>query len=328
MSDRFRAFRVSSDGRCFCGSTDSGIIRIWDAGDLSLIAALDTGFPEGFHRLAIDTGNHLLFSGAWGEGLSCHNYRSGARLWHRSDLRGIQSVEHSNGWPLSIHVAVDVLETEQNLPDVFSGIAELDSRSGETLWHAKDGLSVFLHPTEPLLVMEASQEPEWIRRRPWWMPRIFAWISGHGMPSSETGSDRSLAILDQSKERCASLEMANFAILDVAFVGDLMALAEGEKGVRVIRRDGSVLAHHASAGRESNFIQAGFDRSTGTWVFLDQWEEAFVIILDGATGRLLNEYRRASRGGIHLIGDGSRYVDDQGQVCRTSNGELLAQLDM
>lgn len=321
MSDWLHAFSVSGDGRCFCGSMKGGIIRIWDASDLSLITAIDTGFPEGFHRLAIDGGNHLLFTGGWGDGLACHDFRSGARLWHRSDLVGIQKVEHSLGFPSSIHVALEIPDTMQDDPGVPSGIAELDSRSGKTLWQTGEGSSAFLHPTEPLLVIEGVLKPESPLRRRSWFPRLFTLFSGSAMASN-------LVILDGSKSRRAELEMANFAILDVAFAADLMALAEGQKGVRIIRRGGSVLKHHASEGRESNFICAGFDHSSGNWVFLDDSEGAFVVMLDGKTGNLTGEYRREPGGGIHLIGDGSRYVDDQGQVCRTRDGTVLAKLEM
>ena len=289
----FRAFCTSHDGQYFAGCTDDGLIRIWSATDLSLAATLYNSFEDCDLRMAIDPGNHLLFSGAWGEGLSCHDYLTGAQLWHRSDLPGIQKVDYACGFPSSIHVAAEVPDTEPDETPVLDGVIELDSRTGEVLWQDRDGSSMFLHPSDALVVMENRD-------------------------------DQTLSILDGSKKIRGSLEMAYFAIMDVAFHGGLIAVAEGTEGLRIIDQQGKVLLRHIPTDRKCHFIQAGFDRSTGNWLFLDNEEDLFLVTLDGKSGQLVNEFRSSSWD--YLIGDGSRIVDSEGQVYRSSNGELLARL--
>jgi hypothetical protein len=291
----FRAFCTSHDGQYFAGCTDAGLIRIWDATDLSLVATLYNSFEDCDLRMAIDPENHLLFSGAWDEGLSCHNYLTGAHLWHRDDVPGIQKVDYTRGFSASIHIAAEIRETEPDETTVLYGVIELDSRSGKMLWRDPDAYSMFLHPSDAWVVMENRD-------------------------------DRTLSILDGSKQIRGSLGMAYFAIMDVAFNGDLIAVAEGTEGVRIIDRQGKVLARLIPTNRECHFIQAGFDRSTGNWLFMDNEEDSFLAIVDGKSGKLLSERQGGSWSDVNLIGDGSRFVDSEGQVHRTSDGEVLAQL--
>ena len=295
LMSEFRAFYTSHDGQYFAGCTDEGLIRVWNAADLSLVATLYNSFEDCSLRMAIDPGNHLLFSGAWDEGLSCHDYMTGAHLWHRDELPGIQKVDYACGFPSSIHVAAEVPGTEPDETTALEGVIELDSRTGKIIWQDKEVSSMFLHPSDALVVIE--------NRR-----------------------DRQMSILDGSKKICGSLGMAHFTIMDVAFNGDLIAVAEGTHGLRIIDRQGKVLVRHIPTDRECHFIRVRFDHSSGNWSFVDQHDEAILVTLDGKSGRLLNECRSNSWGSP--IGDGSRYVDYEGQVCRLGDGEVLARLAM
>jgi hypothetical protein len=174
-------------------------------------------------------------------------------------------------------------------PGIISGIVELDAKDGSAKWMANHGDWVYLHRQQPLIVIQDR-------------------------------CNRVVRILDEKNE-VGSIPMVHFAIIDVDFGKEMIALAEGEKGVRILDHRGALLSHYAPKGRKPNCIGVAFDEDR--LIVFDSWDGSFVTIIDPCTGKLIAEYEREFHDDICFIDDGSRFVDSSGQICRSNDGCLI-----
>jgi hypothetical protein len=134
--------------------------------------------------------------------------------------------------------------------------------------------------------------------------------------------NRVVRILDDQKNEVGSIPMVHFAIIDVDFGKDVIALAEGEKGVRILDYRGALLSHYAPQDRKPNCIRVAFDENQ--LIVYDSWDGSFVTIIDPWTGKLIAEYEREFHDDICFINDGSRFIDSSGQIFRSNDGHLVA----
>lgn len=290
----FSDTRASYDSRYFGSCLEKGSITIWRSDSTFPIATVKPGFSGGTERHAIDSVNRLIYSGTWEDGLTSYDYDEKKVVWHRSDLVGIQTVNISAGFPSSVFLTLATPDHRLDEDGMFSGIVELDAQTGSTRWTLEDGHWVYLHPRKPLIVVQDSCE-------------------------------KVVRILDNCKNEIGITPMANFAIIDVGFADDMIALAEGQKGVRIIDFSGRVISHYVPLAREPNCIRAEFDGDC-VCVF-DSWKGSFVSVIEPRTGRLITEYQRDTHGEICFIDDGSRFVDCVGRICKSRDGKVVAELD-
>jgi len=239
-------------------------------------------------RHVIDPINHRIYSGTWEKGLTCFDYARNRVVWHRSDVIGIQSVSHSAGFPESIIVSLEAPDYLVDEPGVSSGIVELNARDGSTTWRTTAGDRAFTHPCQSLIVMTDRYKKQ-------------------------------IYLLDKQREIVGSLPMTYFAVIDVGFSKDMIALAEGKEGVRIIDRKGQVISHYITKNRKTNCIGVAFfnDRL----VVFDYAEKSFVTIIDPSTGEVSGEYEYQSYGFICFIDHGSRFVTSSGEICRSIDGK-------
>jgi hypothetical protein len=285
--------RASYDSRHFGASLEEGAITIWSSDSRSPIATVRPGFSGGMSRYSIDPVNQLIYSATWRQGLTCYDYVNDRVVWRREDLLGIQSVALSAGFPASVFVGLEAPDENVSFPGVMSGIAELNTGDGRTLWATEMGNWMHLHPIEPVMVIEDK-------------------------------CSRLVRILNVDKNEIGSCEMVHFAVLDVAFGQEVIALAEGPKGIRILDKKGHVVCHYAPQGRQVNCINVSF---CGEYIVVfDRWDGAFVSILESSTGRLISQYERDSKGDICFIDNGSRFVDSSGRVCGSISGDVLTTL--
>lgn len=285
--------RASFDAKHFGASLEDGSVTIWRSDSQFPITTVQPGFSGGEHRHFIDPVNRVIYSGTWLDGLTCFDYAENRIVWHRKDLIGIQTVDLSIGFPASVFVTLNAPDYKLNEPGVISGIVELAARDGSTKWTTEDGDWVHVDPRQPLLVIQDRY-------------------------------NRVVRILDATKKEVGSAPMINFAVIDVGFSKDMIALAEGVKGVRVLDHRGSVISRYLPRNRKPNCIRVAFHEDH--LIVFDSWKGSFVTIVDPDTGKLVAEYEREFHDTICFIDNGSRFVDKSGQIFRSTNGQLETTL--
>ena len=293
MSILLRDIRASYDSHYFAASLENESITIWRSDAPVPIATVQPGFSGGKNRHFTDPVNRLIYSGTWEDGLTCYDYEDNRVAWHRRDLIGIQTVGLSAGFPSSVFVTLEAPDCRLDEPGVISGIVELDAKDGSTKWKAENGGRVFVHPRQPLLVVQDRRN------------NLVRFLGG-------------------DKNLIGSVPMVNFAIIDVGFANNTIALAEGSKGVRVLDLKGTLLSQYAPKDRKPNCIDVAF--SGDYLIVFDSWEGTFVTIIEPATGKVIAEYERESHGSICFIDDGSRFVDSSGLICRSVDGQPETKL--
>ena len=245
------------------------------------------GFSGGRQRYIVDPLDHTIYSGTWEDGLTAFDYMSEKQLWKRKDLIGIQRVDLSPAFPTTLFVTLETPDYRVDEPGVFSGIVELDRESGKTVGKSDRGDDVYAHPDRPILVIE------------------------------DRAGDR-IRILNARRKETASTEMLNFAVLDLAFSGELIALAEGGKGTRVIDTSGKTISRNVPDDRKPNCISVTC--CAEHVVVYDSWEAAFITIIDPKSGKTVSEYERETGGDPCFIDGGTRFVDGYGRVFHTIDG--------
>lgn len=293
MSILLQDIRASYDSHHFGASLKERSITIWRSGLPSPITTVRPGFSGGQNRHFIDPVNRLIYAGTWEDGLTCFDYADNRTVWHRSDLLGIQSVDLSVGFPNSLFVTLEAPDYRLDEPGVVSGIFELAAEDGRTKWATEDGDWMYADPKRPILVLQDR-------------------------------CDETVRILDGARNEIGSTPMVHFAIIDVGFSDHRIALAEGEKGVRIINHGGEVISRYAPYGRRPNCIRVAFSGDLVT-VF-DSWDGSFVTTIDPTTGEVVSEYRCESHGTICFIDGGFRFVDPSGRVCRSIDGRIETTL--
>ena len=293
MSILLRDIRASYDSHHFGASLKKGAITIWCSDSPTPITTVRPGFSGGQNRHFIDPVNRLIYSGTWEDGLTCFDYTDNRTVWHRSDLIGIQTVDLSAGFPNSLFVTLEAPDYGLDEPGVISGIVELAADDGRTKWTTEDGDWIYAAPKHPILVLQDR-------------------------------CDKMVRILDAGRNEIGSTPMVHFAIADVAFSEQMIALAEGEKGVRILNNKGEVISQYAPQGRKPNCIRVTF--SGDRVIVFDSWEGSFVTTINPTTGEVVSEYQRQSHGTICFIDGGTRFVDPAGRVCRSIDGEIEATL--
>jgi outer membrane protein assembly factor BamB len=291
MAARFDELRASYDGGYLGASLAKGEISIWKIETQQRLATVRPGFERSAQTYAVDPINRLVFAGTWEHGLTCFDYESGSVVWHRADVMGIQRVDLSSAFPSSIFVAVEAEDHRLDEPGIITGVLEIDTGTGQTVWMTEDWDEMYVHPSSPIILIKERYE-------------------------------RKIGIFDGLKRQIGSAAMNNFAILAVAFASDRIAVAEGAKGMRTLGLDGREIAHYCPTGRETNFIRVGF--SSDTVHLLD--DHKFVTSVDANSGTLINEYKLEPPCDVCFVGGGVRFVDDHGKVRRSSDGHIEATL--
>jgi hypothetical protein len=295
MPYHISAMRTSAYGRLLGTSADDETIKVWNATTLAAIANIKPGFSGGEGRLALDPTSSRAFSGTWEAGLTCYDYAEHRVVWHRADLIGIQRVDFSPAFPSSLFVALEAPDYRVDEPGIFSGVVELDAATGRSLWRTDYADTVFLHPSRPLSVLVDRGE-------------------------------RIIRILDDSHRMLSSIPMTYFAVLEVAFHGERIALAEGGEGIRLADTRGTILASHRPPSRKANCLRVSFVSGADALAVFDSWEGSYITLLNGA-GQVITEYQRESHEDVCFIGDGTRFLDAQGHVCQTANGAIEARIE-
>lgn len=291
---QFRDIRASCDTLHFGASLEEGSITIWKSDSPFPIASVKPGFSGGENRQLIDPETRRIYAGTWEDGITCFDYAENRVVWHRADLIGIQKVDLSKAFSHSVFVTLECPDYRLDEAGIIvSGIAELSVHDGSTRWLTESGDWLYLHPSDSLLVVQDS-------------------------------CDSVVRILNGAKKEVGTASMIHFSVLDVAFRGDLIALAEGEKGVRVLDHRGALISRFVPQRPEPNCVQIAFDEDRV--VVLDTWESSFVSIVDPHSGKLIAEYERDSHEAICFLDHGSRYVDSSGKIFRSSDGVHLATL--
>lgn len=283
--------RASCDGSQFAASLSEGEITVWDANALDAVGTFRPGFDGSVRRCVIGSPERRIYSAIWEKGQACYDFEACRAIWRRRDLHGIQAVNLSRAFPDTLFVTLEHQErTRRGAKPVF-GIVELDRNTGKTRWAEPNGEKAFVHPDAAILLI----------------------------------CDRStIRVLGADKQPIGQSEMVNFAILDAAFSGGCIALAEGAKGVRVIDVTGATLCSYSPQGRKPNCIQVVFN---GHRVCVhDSWEGSFVTTIDPTSGQVIAEHQRPIAGDICFIGDGSRYVDQTGGIYTALDGRKVSQL--
>ena len=288
MSVFLRDTRASFDSRHFGASLEEESITIWRSDSPDPITTVQPGFSGGRNRHFIDPLNRLIYSGTWENGLTCFDYADNRIVWRRNDLIGIQTVDLSAGFPASVFVTLEAPDYRLDEPGVISGIVELAAQDGRTKWATEDGGWVYADPRQPLLLIQDR-------------------------------CNDIVHILDADKNEVGSTPMIHFAIIDVGFSQDMIALAEGAKGVRILDHKGSVISQYSPNNRKPNCIRVAF--SDDYLIVFDSWKGSFVTIIEPDTGKVVMEYKRESHGTICFIDKGSRFIDPSGQICRSINGQ-------
>jgi len=286
MSQRLRELRASPGGRFFGTSADGKTIRIWDAQTLQEIRCVEPGFSGGKWRFIIEPERPWIFSGTWEGGLSCVDYMKGLPVWSRSDLVGVQGVSVSEAFRNSVFVWLESPDHRENEPGIFTGVVELDASTGRLLW-TEDAHEVYLHPRLPWIVLVDRLREE-------------------------------VKILDETRCLVGSIHMTHFAVLDVAFADDAVALSEGAKGVRIIDSNAALIASYLPKDREASCQEITFIEGADL-LAVHSWG-SYVTLLDYA-GEVANEYRRDCHGSICFINGGAQFVDEAGRVFSTLTGK-------
>ncbi len=285
--------RASFDTGHFGASLDDEAITIWKSDSPLPIASVKPGFSGGEDLHIIDPVNQRVYAGIWEDGITCFDYAENRVIWHRADLIGIQKIALSGSFPHSVFLTLEGPgEDRWDEPGMVSGVAELSAHDGSTKWQTEPGDRLHLHPSDSLMLVQDC--------------------------------DDVVRILNGAKREVGSAVVVHSSLIDVAFGGDLIALAEGEEGVRILDRRGHLISSYIPRGRESNCIQVAFDEDRV--VVLDSWERSFVSIVDPHSGRLTAEYERESHDAICFLDHGSRYVDSSGRIFRSSDGMHLTTL--
>lgn len=292
-----RDTRASYDSRYFGASLhkEEETITIWRSDSQSPITTVKPGFSGGEDRHFIDPVNRLIYAGTWENGLTCFDYAGNRVVWHREDMIGIQQVGLSTAFPSSVFVTLEAPDDRLDEPGIISGIVELNAGDGSTKWATDQGDSVFVHPRQPLFVIQ-------------------------------DGCNDVVRILDHAKNEIGSAPMIHFAIIDVGFGNGMIALAEGEKGVRILDHQGTVISHYTPKGRRPNCIKIAF--ADDRVIVFDSWNDSFMSIIDPRTGKLIAEYKRESHGGICFIDDGLRFVDSSGTIFQSMDGQRVITLNV
>jgi len=282
--------RVSCDERLLGTSRCHKIITLWDSKSFREIASVKPDFDGGDDRMAIDSASSRIFSGTWEDGLTCYDFASDQVIWHRDDLIGIQRVDFSHAFPTSLFLAMEEPDYRVGEAGTFTGVVELDARTGRNRWETDEATTIYLHPNEPVMVLS-------------------------------NGATRMIRIFDGARKLLGSTPMANFAILDVAFHRDRIAIAEGVKGVRLTDFQGRELASYRAPSREPNCLNVAFTETADAVIVYDSRKGSYVTRLDGA-GRFVEEYERDVHGSISFFRHGTRFLDIYGRICRTSDGSV------
>lgn len=293
MSILLRDIRASYDSHHFGASLVKESITIWRSDSPTPVTTVRPGFSGGENRHFIDPVDRLIFSGTWEDGLTCFDYADNRTVWHRSDLIGIQTVDLSAGFPGSVFVTLEAPDYRLDEPGVISGIVELAAEDGRTKWTTEDGDWIYANPTQPILVLQDR-------------------------------CDKTVRILDVTRNEIGSAPMVHFAIIDVGFSDQMIALAEGEKGVRILNNKGELISRYAPQGRKPNCIRVAF--SEDRVIVFDSWDGSYVTTIDPTTGEVVSEYQRESHGTICFIDGGARFVDPSGTICRSIDGQIETTL--
>jgi len=285
-----RDIGASCDGRHVAASLNDGEITIWSTDSPEPVARCKPGFSGSESRYQIDASRGLIYSGTWEDGLTCFDYRNQRMIWHRKDIIGIQTVNISTALPNSVFLTLEAPDYRMSDPNAKSGIAELDAQTGRTKRMSDMGDWLFQHPTKAFMVV------------------------------TDRGRRQAVRIYDGNQQELASAKMVHFAVMDVAFTDQWFALAEGEKGVRVIDYKGKTISSYMPQTRQPNCLTLAF--SEGRLHVHDSWDGAFVFTIDPMSGKLLSEYKLPGGGDICFINSGLNFVNRRGEICRSSDGAV------
>lgn len=290
-----RDIGASCDGTHVAARLNDGEITIWSTDSPKPVAHCKPGFSGSKSRYQLDPSRGLIYSGTWEKGLTCFDYRNHKVIWRRKDIIGIQTVNISTALPNSVFLTLEAPDHVRWYQKAVWGVAELDALTGKTRSVKPIGDWLWVHPEKPVMVT-----------------------------TNCGGGKNVIQLYHADQKEAGSIGMSNFAVMDVAFSDDLIALAEGKTGVRVIDYRGKLVSSYLPPGRHPNCIRLAF---SGRYLHVhDSWDGSYLLTFNPTSGELLSEYSRASGGDVCFINDGSSFVNVRGEVCRSRDGVVQLTL--
>ncbi len=286
-----RDIGASCDGKHVAARLSDGEITIWRTDSPEPVARCKPGFSDSKSRYQIDPSRGLIYSGTWEKGLTCFDYRNQKVIWRRKDIIGIQTVNISTALPNSVFLTLEAPDHVRWYQKAVSGVAELDADTGKTRSVKPTGDWLWVFPEKPVMVT-----------------------------TNRGGGKNAIQIYDADQKEAGSIGMSNFAVMDVAFSDDLIAVAEGKTGVRVMDYRGKLVSSYLPPVRHPNCITLAF--SGGYLHVHDSWDGSYVLTLNPTSGELLSEYKRAIGGDVCFINGGSSFVNVRGEVCHSRDGAV------
>ncbi|MCB8960651.1 MAG: hypothetical protein H6651_10090 [Ardenticatenales bacterium] len=283
--------RSSFDTRFFINTNDYRQTLVWQLRPLQLIGKSSHCLPDGGDRTAYNPLLRLLICGSWDAGISCVQVDTHELLWDRTDLLGIQNVQMSAASPDLLYVE---LEAPDYIPGSFGGVVVLDVRSGTELARYEKWHSFYTHP----------------------------YLARH-----VAVADDNIILIDDEMAVVNQIGMNYFAILDVAFREQHIAVAEGRTGLRVFDDGGTELLHYREPGKQ-NISHCRFD--------LEQPRVHCLNKISADRGRLITvDYVNGEKCAEHLLDDctefcflddSPHYVNRTGQIFRAADGQVVQRL--
>ena len=285
--------RASYDSRYLVGSVDSDSSIVWDVNRPKPMKTVRTDIADSVRRHLVHPVAPTLVTASWDDGLSAIDLRSGKVVWHRDDLLGIQSIDASAAFPNSIFIG---LETPDHLDcDHLRGVIEVDLLNGSTLWFddQNETTAVYLDAVEPtILVVDIG---------------------------------KSLRIIHRQDGREYSLPSTGQFVLDASLYAGLIAIAEGDAGVRIADARGKVISTY------QNHLDDGYCHGVGValgpdWLRVD--DGGSIGTVDPRQGTLKHATPvRSNSWKTCFLNHGEQFVTSSGVIRQTDSGEPIGKLE-
>ncbi len=297
MHDLFYDLKTIRSGTIYAGSDNHRDIEVWDINGPRCLGVLRNAFEGGSERIAVTPDGKRCFTGCWEGGVSCFDVGSGRQLWHREDILGVQHVRYSTSIPGSVFLGAETEDYRIDEPDTFDGIMELDAADGSEIWRYTSADKIFV--LDDLLILVDQREGE-----------------------------RIIRFFDPAKQELACFPMMHNAVLSADYFDGVVALAERDEGVRLIAKDGSMLAHYRHPKRDCHCIDVCFVQDAGRVCVVDNDPEVgggvSVTALDGE-GAFASEYFRDYWGNADFLKRGSVYLDSRGNIFNAIDGREISE---
>lgn len=280
--------RPTLDGGLIGQARDGGI-KVWSA-DGSIVAELPAIKVSSEGRIIASKKSGIVVHASWGKGLFATSF-SGEKLWKNRKMRGIQRIEFADSETLLISKEMDDHWRKRFREPV--GIVEVRVKDGRIIGSWK----------------ETS------------FARAFTAPGKNGYILVDKYAKR-VRYLDADKKPLWDVPMPHFTVLDVAFGDDLIGLADGPKGLRVLTKSGETALAKGSDGQVSRLAFVGQQ-----CLVYDSWDKSVLEVLDFETGQKSKSFELPDHAPPVFFGNRGRYAHPTGAIYDAFSGELIGQLE-